>query len=104
MGVHQPLPSRERTARRRAVLRAQGFRPRQFWLPDLRSPEMRERVRREALAIAASPAGADDLAFVEALQYWPGERDDDARHDDSRDDSGPADGGLTGGSHEASGG
>ena len=70
MGVHEPLTSRERTARRRAAMRSAGFRPKQFWLPDLRAPEVQDRIARACAVIAASNQ-SEDLAFAEALQYWP---------------------------------
>ena len=61
---------RERTARRRAALRAQGLKPRQFWLPDVNDPEVQAQIARECTIIAASDQ-TDDLAFVAAIQYWP---------------------------------
>jgi hypothetical protein len=61
----------ERVARRRAGLRAQGLRPRQFWLPDVRSEAFQAEVRRACAAIATSPGYAGDVAFAQALQYWP---------------------------------
>jgi len=70
MGVHEPLTSRERTARRRAALRSAGMRPKQFWLLDLRDPEVLARIARECAVIVASDQ-SEDLAFAEALQYWP---------------------------------
>jgi len=70
MSKHIPLSSRERVARRRAALRAQGLRPKQFWVPDLRRPEVRAQIRREASAIAASDREAD-IRFAESAQFWP---------------------------------
>lgn len=70
MGAHQPLTSRERTARRRAALREQGLKPRQFWLPDMNDPAVQVQIARECAIIAASDQ-TDDLAFAAALQYWP---------------------------------
>ena len=70
MNKPAPLSSRERVAKRRAALRAQGLRPKQIWVPDLRRPEIREQIRREAEAIAASDREAD-IRFAEAIQHWP---------------------------------
>jgi hypothetical protein len=70
MGIQQPLTTRERTARRRAVMREAGLRPRQFWLPDVNDPEVKAEIARACAVIAASDQ-TDDLAFAAALQYWP---------------------------------
>ena len=48
---------------------------RQIWVPDLRDPEVRNRVRRACQAITAAPARDEELAFVEAVQYWPEDED-----------------------------
>jgi hypothetical protein len=42
----------------------------------VRTPEFREQARRDALAIAAQLAESDDIAFAEAIQYWPPEDED----------------------------
>ncbi|HVR91036.1 MAG TPA: antitoxin MazE family protein [Novosphingobium sp.] len=72
MGKHEPIPNAERVAKRRAALRAQGLRPRQFWLPDAKDPAWREEMRRQALAIANSPGEADDQAFIDSITDWEG--------------------------------
>jgi hypothetical protein len=59
--------TREKVRAHRARLRAQGLRPVQFWLPDVRSPEFAARAHREALAIANSPEEPDEQAFIEAI-------------------------------------
>ena len=69
MNAHQPLTNRDRVARRRATLRAQGLRPRQFWLPDLGDPAVATELAREIDSINA--AGRDDIEFAMAVQYWP---------------------------------
>ena len=61
---------RERTARRRAALRAQGLKPLQFWLPDARDADVQAKIARKCAIIAASDQ-TDDLAFAAAIQYWP---------------------------------
>ncbi len=75
MSKPNPMSTRERVARRRAALRAQGLRPKQVWVPDLRRPEVRERIRRECEAINEAMRRSDDWAFIESLQAWP---EDDA--------------------------
>jgi DNA-binding LacI/PurR family transcriptional regulator len=76
MGKHQPLTGRERVARHRAALRAQGLKPKQIWVPDVRSPEFLAEARRQSRLVAGSLSGSDDLAFAEALQHWPEDEPD----------------------------
>lgn len=71
MGKHEPLTNRERVAKHRAALRAQGLRPKQIWVPDVRSAEFLAEARRQSRIIAERMSRSDDLAFAEALQYWP---------------------------------
>jgi hypothetical protein len=61
----------ERTSRHRASLRARGLRPKQFWVPDTRSPGFEEQARRDCAAINAAASREDDLRLAEALQSWP---------------------------------
>ena len=70
MGKHTPLSGRERVARHRAALRAQGLRPKQIWVPDTRAPGFWEGIQREMAAIAARDSEREDLAFVELLIDW----------------------------------
>ena len=56
---------RVREHRRR--LRAQGLRPIQIWVPDVRSPEFELEARRQSAAVAASEHAADDQAFIDAV-------------------------------------
>ena len=58
----------------RARLRAQGLRPIQIWVPDVRSPEFAAEAHRQSLLIAASPHEADDQAFVDSVSaLWDDE-------------------------------
>lgn len=57
----------ERVGSHRQRLRAQGLRPVQIWVPDVRSPEFVEEAHRQALAVAASDHAEDDQAFIDAL-------------------------------------
>jgi hypothetical protein len=66
-----PIPGRERVARRRAALRAQGLRPKQFWVPDVRSPAYKAEISRQCRRLARATRESDDLAFAQAIQYWP---------------------------------
>ncbi len=51
----------------RARLRAQGLRPIQIWVPDVRAPSFRAAAHRQSLAVAASAHAAGDQAFIDAI-------------------------------------
>jgi surfactin synthase thioesterase subunit len=72
MGKHENLDGRTRVARHRAAMRAKGYRLKQFWVPDVRSPEFREQIAREVAAINASAHAADDQAFIDSVTDWEG--------------------------------
>lgn len=59
--------TRERVREHRARLRAQGLRPVQIWVPDVRAPEFVAAAHRQSVAIATSEHEADDQAFVDAI-------------------------------------
>ena len=59
--------TRERVREHRQRLRAQGLRPVQIWVPDVRAPEFVAEAHRQSAAIAASEHEADDQAFVDAI-------------------------------------
>jgi Protein of unknown function (DUF3018) len=61
MGVHEKMTGAERVAKRRAALQANGLRPRQIWLPDLRNPKVRADVRADAIALAKQAHRWDDF-------------------------------------------
>lgn len=79
MGKHETLTGAQRVAKRRAALRAQGLRPRQFWLPDTRDPKVREGIRRSAEIINACDEEEDVMTWIESLrgEVWAGEPDYD---------------------------
>jgi hypothetical protein len=64
MGTHERISSRERVAKRRAAMRAQGLRPKQIWVPDLRDPAVQERLREQARSLAGCPQEKEYLAWV----------------------------------------
>jgi hypothetical protein len=74
MGYEPPKTSAQRVAKRRAALRAQGLRPKTFWVPDTSTPEFKEQV---ALACAALAASRED----EELAAWMDAMIDDALRD-----------------------
>ncbi|MDP9164497.1 MAG: antitoxin MazE family protein [Actinomycetota bacterium] len=65
-------PVRERVRTHRERLRAQGLRPIQIWVPDVRVAGFAQAAHRQSAAVARSTQAADDQAFIDALG-----RDDD---------------------------
>jgi len=57
----------DRVRGHRERLRAQGLRPIQIWVPDVRSPEFAAHAHEQSLAIATSTASIDEQAFIDAL-------------------------------------
>ena len=51
----------------RRRLRAQGLRPVQIWVPDVRAPEFVAEAHRQSMAIAANEQESDDQAFADAI-------------------------------------
>ena len=70
--IAAPKPSRQKVRDHRARLRAQGLRPIQIWVPDVRGSAFRGEARRQSLAVAASGHADEDQAFIEAVS----DRDD----------------------------
>ncbi len=63
-------PSRIKVGEHRQRLRAQGLRPIQIWVPDVRLPAFLIEARRQTAAIAASVQARDDQAFIDAVTDW----------------------------------
>lgn len=57
----------DRVRQHRKRLRAQGLRPIQIWVPDVRSPEFVTQAHQQSVAVASSVQAADDQAFIDAL-------------------------------------
>ena len=57
----------ERVSAYRARMRAQGLRPVQIWVPDVRSPEFTTEAHRQSALVAAADRASDDMNFVEAV-------------------------------------
>ena len=66
----RPRPSSTKVRQHRERLRAQGLRPIQIWVPDVRAPSFQAEARRQSLAVAASAHAADDQAFIDAASDW----------------------------------
>jgi hypothetical protein len=63
-----PKSSRERMQARRERLRAQGMRPIQLWVPDLRDPKIIASIRREAALLTQHPENAVLDDWLDAVQ------------------------------------
>jgi hypothetical protein len=66
----KPKLSRVKVREHRERLRAQGLRPIQIWVPDVRSPAFRSEAHRQSAAIAASAHAREDQAFIDAATDW----------------------------------
>ena len=64
MGIHQNLTGAQRVAKRRAALRAQGFKLKQFWVPDVNDPKVQADIRRGVAAINASKDESEVMAYI----------------------------------------
>ena len=60
-------PSRVKVRAHRERLRAQGLRPIQIWVPDVRSPSFKAEAHRQSLAVATSAQEHDDQAFIDSV-------------------------------------
>ncbi len=54
----------------RKRMRAQGSRPVQHWVPDLRDPKVRAELRREGGLLAKHPENDAIDAWIEAVYDW----------------------------------
>ena len=67
--VTKPKPASlaQRVRDHRQRLRAQGLRPVQIWVPDVRGPLFVAQAHEQSLAVATSVQAPDDQAFIDAL-------------------------------------
>jgi len=68
--IKQPKTAQERMRAHRTRLRAQGLRPVQHWVPDLRDPRVRVAIRREAALLAKHPENAAIDDWIDAAYDW----------------------------------
>ena len=61
------MSSRARVSAYRDRLRAEGLRPVQLWVPDVRSSTFAAEAQRQSALVAATAAHTDDMRFVEAI-------------------------------------
>jgi hypothetical protein len=66
----KPRTPQQRMALRRDRLRAQGLRPVQHWVPDLRDPKVLADIRRQAKLMARHPENDAIDAWNEAAYDW----------------------------------
>jgi len=59
--------NRDKVRAHRARLRAQGLRPIQIWVPDVRAPGFRAEARRQSALVGESVHGAQDQAWLDSL-------------------------------------
>jgi hypothetical protein len=64
--IAKPKPSRVKVSEHRSRLRAQGLRPIQIWVPDVRAPSFRAEAHRQSLAVATGAEAPSDQAFIDA--------------------------------------
>lgn len=65
-GVNVERRVADRVKEHRDRLRAQGLRPVQIWVPDVRSPEFAAEAHRQSAAVGASEHDRDDQAFIDS--------------------------------------
>jgi hypothetical protein len=63
-------PTRVKVREHRERLRAQGLRPIQIWVPDVRAMSFKSEAHRQSAAVAASTHAAKDQAFIDAVSDW----------------------------------
>jgi hypothetical protein len=68
--ARRPKTAQERMSARRKRLRAQGLRPVQHWVPDLRDPRVLADLRRQGRLLAQDPENAEIDAWIVANYDW----------------------------------
>jgi len=66
----KPRTAQQRMASRRARLRAEGLRPVQHWVPDVRDPKVRADLRRQAKLMARHPENDAIDRWIEDVYDW----------------------------------
>lgn len=59
--------TREKVRAYRERMRAQGLRPIQIWVPDVRAPGFAAEARRQSQVVAESAGAAADQAFIDSI-------------------------------------
>jgi hypothetical protein len=63
----RPKTSRQKVAAHRKRLRAQGLRPIQIWVPDVRGPGFAEEAHRQSLLVASNSRAKADQNFIDSI-------------------------------------
>jgi hypothetical protein len=71
--VRGAKPTRVKVQEHRDRLRAQGLRPIQIWVPDVRAASFRKEAHRQSLAVSRSARAREDQAFIDSASDWPDE-------------------------------
>ena len=66
-------PTKMKVREHRDRLRAQGLRPIQIWVPDVRASSFRAEARRQSAAVARSAGADEDQAFIDVVSDWDDE-------------------------------
>lgn len=66
-------PTKAKVQQYRDRLHAQGLRPIQIWVPDVRASSFQAEAHRQSLAVATAPHAADDQAFIDEVSAWDDE-------------------------------
>ena len=66
----RPKTAQERMSAHRARLRAQGLRPVQHWVPDLRDPRVLADIRRQGRLLAQHPENDAIDDWIDAVYDW----------------------------------
>ena len=66
----KPRTPKQRMASRRERLRAQGLRPVQHWVPDLRDPKVLADIRRQVKLMARHPENDAIDDWIESVYDW----------------------------------
>jgi hypothetical protein len=65
-----PKSSVQKVSKHRERLRAQGLRPVQIWVPDVRTDAFKAEAKRQSMAVSRSAVAEEDQAFIEAVSDW----------------------------------
>ncbi len=71
--LQNPRSSRDKVRLHRERLRAQGLRPVQIWVPDVRARSFAAAARQQSKAVAASDFAKADEQFIDAVSEHPAE-------------------------------
>jgi hypothetical protein len=70
VAARDPKSTRMKVQAHRERLRAQGLRPIQIWVPDVRAASFKAEAHRQSAGVAATAHAADDQAFIDAVSMW----------------------------------